>query len=129
MAKKFSYKGHELESLQNMELSELMKLMNSRQRRSLKRGLSDGQKRFLLKLRQNKDKDKLMRTHLRDMVILPEMVGAKIGIHNGKEFRLVIITEAMIGHYLGEFSQSRQRVKHSSPGFGATRSSKFVPLK
>jgi small subunit ribosomal protein S19 len=63
------------------------------------------------------------------MVIIPEMVGVKIGIHNGKEYVSVDIKPEMLGHRLGEFAMTRKPVKHSSPGFGATRSSKFVPLK
>ena len=63
------------------------------------------------------------------MIILPEMVGAKLGIHNGREFVMVVIDSSMLGHRLGEFSQTRKKVQHSAPGLGATRSSKFVPLK
>ena len=63
------------------------------------------------------------------MLILPEMVGTKMGIHNGKEYVTIVISDAMVGHYLGEFAMTRGRVKHSAPGLGATRSSKFVPLK
>ena len=63
------------------------------------------------------------------MIILPEMVGVKIGVYNGKEYTPVEVKPEMIGHRLGEFALTRKPVKHSSPGFGATRSSKFVPLK
>jgi small subunit ribosomal protein S19 len=129
MAKKFVYRGHVLEELENMSLEEFSNLLPSRHRRSLKRGLNKEQKGLLEKIRNNKGKDRLIRTHARDMIILPEMVGAKIGLHNGREFAVISITEQMIGHYLGEFALSRKRVQHSAPGLGATRSSKFVPLK
>ena len=63
------------------------------------------------------------------MVIIPEMVGVKLGVYNGKEFVSLEIKEYMVGHRIGEFVLTRKQVKHSSPGFGATKSSKFVPLK
>lgn len=129
MAKKFLYRGKSIEELQEMSLEELSKLLTARERRALKRGFTKTEKKLIESIRQNKSKDKLIRTHARDMIVLPEMVGAKIGLHNGKEFAMVVIDAAMVGHRLGEFALTRQRVKHSAPGLGATRSSKFVPLK
>lgn len=129
MAKKFLYRGKGIEELQGMTLEDFSVLLPARQRRSLKRGITKQQKELLEKVRAMKGKDRLIRTHVRDMIILPEMVGSKIGIHNGKEFVPVMIEESMIGRYLGEFALTRKRVKHSAPGLGATRSSKFVPLK
>lgn len=129
MAKKFAFRGIDIGELQSKPLDELMPLMNSRARRKLKRGLNKTNRKLLANIKAAKGKDILVRTKQRDMIVLPEMVGAKIGIHTGREFKTVVIEEAMIGHYLGEFAMTRQKVKHSSPGFGATRSSKFVPLK
>ncbi len=129
MAKKFTYRGLPVEELENMSLEEFSKLLPSRHRRSLKHGLTRGQKLLLEKIRRFRGKDKLIRTHARNMIILPEMVGTKLGVHNGREFAVVNVTEQMIGHYLGEFALTRKRVQHSAPGLGATRSSKFVPLK
>jgi small subunit ribosomal protein S19 len=129
MAKKFTYKGKSSEELVALNLEQFSKLLPSRQRRNLKRGLTEDQKKLLEKIRSTKNKDKFIRTHVRDMMILPEMIGSKIGIHNGHEYKSVIIEEAMVGHYLGEFSQTRNKVKHSAPGIGATRSSKFVAQK
>ena len=129
MAKKFSYRSLSIDELTKLTLEEFSKLLPSRQRRSLKRGLTETQKKLLKNIRNSKGKDKLIRTTVRDMIILPEMVGTKMGIHNGKEYVTVVITDAMVGHYLGEFAMTRGRVKHSAPGLGATRSSKFVPLK
>jgi ribosomal protein uS19 len=63
------------------------------------------------------------------MLIFPEMVGLKIGVYNGRKFEIVEVKPEMIGHYLGEFSLTRVRVSHGSPGIGATKSSKYVPLK
>lgn len=129
MAKQFLYHGKTAEELQNMTLEEFCRLLPSRQRRSLKRGLTRQQKNLLENVRRFRGRDKLIRTHVRDMIVLPEMVGAKIGIHNGKEFMPLVIDENMVGRRLGEFALTRKRVKHSAPGLGATRSSKFVPLK
>lgn len=129
MAKKILFRGKTIEELKNMDLEEFSKLLNSRQRRSLKRGFTEQQKKLLEKIRKNKDKKRLIRTHVRDMIVIPEMVGVKLGIHNGQEYKVVEISESMVGHYLGEFALTRGRVQHSAPGIGATRSSKFVPLK
>ena len=129
MAKVFMFHGKTLEELQAMSIDEFTNTLNSHQRRVLKRGLTDRQRKLLEKVRRSRGQDKLIRTKSRDMIILPEMVGTKIGIYNGLEYKPVVITSEMIGHYLGEFALTRKRVQHSSPGFGATRSSKFVPLK
>jgi len=127
MPKKFSYRGYDLEGLKKMNITEFAKLMKSRGRRALKRGLTDGQKRLLEMIR--KEPTKFHKTHQRDMVILPEMVGVKLGVHNGKEWVTVEVSPEMIGHRLGEFALTRQRVKHSAPGVGASRSSKHVSIK
>lgn len=129
MAKKFSYRGKTFEELVAMNLEDFSELLPARQRRCLKRGLPKQHRKLLENIRANKGKDKFIRTHARDMIILPEMVGSKIGIYNGKEFKPVVIEEEMISHCLGEFSMTRQKVKHSSPGLGATRSSKFTAQK
>ena len=126
MAKKFSFRGKSLEELQAMPRAEFTKLLTSRARRSLKRGMSPLQKKFIAKVgRQGKP----ARTHRRDPIVFPGMVGSTIMVYNGKEFTRFDVVPEMIGHRLGEFSQSRPKVKHSAPGMGATRSSKFVSLK
>ncbi len=129
MAKVFKYRGKTSEELEAMSLEEFSGLLNSRERRALRRGLPKQQKKLLEKIRRLRGKDKLIRTHSREMVILPDMIGAKLGVHNGHEFIMVVIDQSMIGHRLGEFAQTRKQVKHSAPGLGATRSSKFIPLK
>ena len=126
MARKFSFKGKTLEELQKMDLEEFSKLLDARRRRSLKRGLTDQEKKILRKIRKGKT---YIKTHVRDMIVVPEMVGKKFGIYDGKEFVTIEITPEMIGHCLGEFTVNRKEVKHSAPGVGATRSSKYIPLK
>jgi small subunit ribosomal protein S19 len=131
---KFHFRGFTLEDLKKMNMDEFIQLLPARARRSLRRGLPPRQKKLLERLRRayrakKRGKDLLTRTHVRDMIIFPEMVGLKIGVYNGRSFEIVEIMPEMIGHYLGEFSLTRKRVQHGSPGIGATRSSKYVPLK
>jgi len=131
---KFHYRGHTLEELKRMNMDEFLRLLPARARRSLRRGLPPRQKKLLERLRRayrakKRGKDILTRTHVRDMLIFPEMVGLQIGVYNGKSYEIVEVKPEMIGHYLGEFSQTRRHVQHGSPGIGATRSSKYVPLK
>ena len=136
MARKvFKYKGYTLEELQEMSLEEVMKLYPARQRRSLKRGFLPRQQKVLDKMRKlNKEGTKdgrpvVVRTHCRDMIVIPEMFGTTFGIYDGHNFVEVKITPEMLGHYFGEYAPTRQRVQHGDPGMGATRSSMFVPLK
>lgn len=132
MPKEFSYRGQSLESLSAMSMDEFINILPSRQRRSLQRGLTADQRVLLEKLRTAKEagaKGNAIKTHVRDLIVLPEMVGAKIGIHNGKEFVEVDIRAEMIGHYLGEFAITNKPVRHGTPGIGASRSSMYVPLK
>lgn len=127
MAKKeWSYKGKTKEELVKMSLNELMAILPSRERRSLKRGMKTEHKKLLKSLNSN---DKDVKTHSKDMVILPEMFGKLVKIHQGKEWVIVSITEEMIGHRLGEFVMTRKKVVHSAPGIGATRSSASLSVK
>jgi small subunit ribosomal protein S19 len=134
MPKEFSYRGQSLASLTGMSMDEFINLLPSRQRRSLQRGLTSEQRILLEKLREAKEAQKQgkevnLKTHVRDLIILPEMVGVKIQIHNGKEFVAVEIKPEMIGHYTGEFAITNKPVRHGTPGIGASRSSMYVPLK
>ena len=134
MPKKFMYKGYTLEELQKMPMDEFIKLLPARQRRSLLRGLTEQQRILLEKIRKAKKamaegKKVVIKTHVRDMIILPEMVGLTIHVYNGREFVPVEIKPEMIGHYLGEFAITCKPVKHGAPGVGASRSSMYVPLK
>jgi len=134
VVKKYTYRGYTLEELQNLPMDEFIKLLDARKRRSMLRGLPSRQKKLLENLRRarralKKGKKVEVRTHARDMVITPEMVGLLIAVHNGKEFIPVEITPDHIGHYLGEFAPTHKRVSHGNPGIGATRSSQYIPLK
>jgi small subunit ribosomal protein S19 len=129
--RRFTYRGKTLEELLKMPMDDFIKLLPARQRRSLLRGLTMEERKLLEKIREAKQKGstKPLRTHARDMVILPEMVGVTVHVHNGKEFVPVEITEEMIGHRLGEFALTCKKVEHGAPGLRATRSSMYVPLK
>lgn len=127
MPKEFYYRGKTVEDLKKMSLDEFRKLVPAKERRSLKRGLTSAQKKLLETIR--KQPNEFHKTHVRDMVILPEMVNARIGVHNGKEWVNVVITPEMIGRRIGEFSIPIKRVKHSAPGIGASRGSKHIAVK
>nr|AJS12442.1 30S ribosomal protein S19 [uncultured archaeon] len=117
--KEFTYRGLDAEQLKKLSLKEFMTLIPSRERRSLKRGLSHEQESLLRKL-EGRDG---VKTHCRDLVILPQMIGKKILVHNGKEYVDVIVTEEHIGKRLGEFSYTTKRVNHNAAGVGATKGS------
>ena len=127
MPKDFNYRGKTVEELQAMSMDEFIKLLPSRMRRSLRRGLSAEQRIVLEKLRKNSDKP--VRTHARDLVIMPEMLGKTIHCYMGKEFRAVEINQKRLGHYLGEYAITMAIVRHGRPGIGASRSSMYIPLK
>jgi small subunit ribosomal protein S19 len=122
----FTYRGFRMEDLRKMGMSELVPVMPSRVRRKMNRGLTKGEENLLSRFRSEETK---IRTHLRDMIIMPEMVGKEVEIYNGKEFLRVEIQPEALFHYLGEFALTRKKVAHGSAGIGATRSSKYVPLK
>jgi small subunit ribosomal protein S19 len=134
MPKEFHYRGLTLNQLESISMDEFIHLLPSRQRRSLRRGLSTEQRKLLENIRLVKEsmrqgKPMTVKTHARDMIILPEMVGATVLAHNGKEFVSITITPEMIGYYLGEFAITNKPVRHGTPGIGASRSSMYVPLK
>jgi small subunit ribosomal protein S19 len=122
----FTYRGFRIDELRKMGTSELLPVMPARVRRKVRRGLTQGEEHLLARFRSGEAK---IRTHLRDMVIMPDMIGKEVEIYNGKEFMKVEIQPESIFHYLGEFALTRRKVTHGSAGIGATRSSKYVPLK
>jgi small subunit ribosomal protein S15e len=133
--KKYSYRGVDLEQLLDLTSEQLMDLVHARARRRFQRGLKRKPMGLIKKLRKARkeappeEKPAVVKTHLRDMIIVPEMIGSIVGVYNGKTFNQVEIKPEMIGHYLAEFSISYKPVKHGRPGIGATHSSRFIPLK
>lgn len=126
MAKIFTLRGKTFEDIKKLSLREFAEMLPARERRTIKRGFTDAQRTLLKTIRKEK---KTIKTHCRDMIVLPEMVGKTIRVHNGKEFTTLRITDEMLGHRLGEFAQTRGRVAHSAPGIGATRSSASLSVR
>eukprot|EP01026_Neomeris_dumetosa_P045666 TRINITY_DN38696_c0_g2_i4.p1 TRINITY_DN38696_c0_g2~~TRINITY_DN38696_c0_g2_i4.p1 ORF type:complete len:185 (+),score=8.80 TRINITY_DN38696_c0_g2_i4:56-556(+) len=134
--KKFSYRGVDLDQLLDMPLDDLLDLFRARVRRKfLRRSNKRKHNTLITKIRKAKkdappgEKPEPVKTHLRDMIILPEMIGSQVGVYNGKVFNLVEIKPEMIGHYFGEFSITYKPTMHGRPGIGASTSSRFIPLK
>ena len=126
--KEFVYRGKLLSELKKLDVREFAKYLPSRERRSVLRHF-DVVERFIKKCTENDSKGKQIKTHLRDMVIVPQMVGSAVKIHNGREFVNVKIMAEMLGHRLGEFSVTRKRVTHGAAGIGATKSSASRSVK
>ncbi len=125
----FKYRGKTPEELKKMSREEVAELLPARQRRTLKRGLTNEQEKLINKIKESDDEE-LVKTHQRDLIILPEIFNKKIKIHNGQEWKTIEIKPKMIGHYLGEFAMTRpEKVKHSGPGIGATRGTKYLSVK
>ena len=124
---KFTFRGKSIEELKAMPLGDFRLLVKSRTRRALKRGFTGEQKKLLERIKENPKG--FFKTKSRDLIVIPELVGISIGVHSGKEYVRLEIKPEMVGHRLGEFVPTRKPVQHSSPGFGATKSSKYVPLK
>jgi small subunit ribosomal protein S19 len=124
--KEFLYRGFTLDELLAMSFDEILGLLPSRARRTYLRGLNYEQQLLFDKL---KTAEEPVRTHRRDIPIIPQFVGKTVAVYNGKEFKEFEIKAEMIGCFLGEFVLTRRAPQHSGPGVGATRSSKFMPLK
>ena len=120
-----------MKELENLQPEKLFKLLSARARRSLKRGINDGKRKLIDEIKEAKagNNKNAIKTHLRDLIILPYMVGVTVNTFSGKEFVPVTISKEKIGHYLGEYVITNKRVTHGAPGVGSSRSSLYVPLK
>ncbi|MGC8495640.1 MAG: ribosomal protein S19 family protein [Candidatus Micrarchaeia archaeon] len=130
MAEKIVYRGKTPSEAASISDGDYIKMLKSRQRRSVKRnGLA--YKKLNEKIAKFKAKgiEKPIKTHVREAVIMPSWIGMKFAVYNGKEFIPLEISAAMLGHRLGEFVYSTKRVLHSAPGIKATRGSKFLSVK
>ena len=131
MVRAFTYRGLSQKELEELPLDKLLKLFPARIRRSLTRGINDNKRKLIGEIKAAKE-GKLktpINTHLRDLIILPNMIGTTVNVFSGKEFKPVTITTEMVSHYLGEYVITNKRVSHGAPGVGASRSSLYVPLK
>jgi len=130
LVKKFTYRGLSNEELNGLSMENMLKLFPARIRRSLTRGIDENKRKLVGEIKASKaGKNITIRTHCRDLIILPNMVGVTLSVFSGKEFVPVTITSEMIGHYLGEYVITNKRVSHGAPGVGSSRSSLYVPLK
>ncbi len=124
--KVFKFRGKTLDELKAMSIQDFAQLVKARNRRSLLRGVKNETPKILTKIESGKSK---LRTHRRDVVVTPKLIGKTIEVYNGQKFIPVNVTEEMLGHYLGEFSQTRRVAQHKGVGVGATKSSKNVGKK
>jgi small subunit ribosomal protein S19 len=122
MAKEFTYRGKTLEQLKELDTREFAKLTKSRVRRAILRQTAEIEA-FVTKCKSNKERNKPIKTHLREMVIVPKMIDYTISIYSGKQFMPIPIIPEMLGHRFGEFCVTRSKVKHGAAGIGATKSS------
>jgi small subunit ribosomal protein S19 len=129
MPKEFLYRGLTEEELRSISMDEFIRLLPSRMRRSLRRGLTPEQRILIEKIRTASPDKEPLKTHARDLIILPEMIGKIVRVFNGREFIDVRIDVKKVGHYLGEYAITNQPVRHGRPGIGASRSSMYIPLK
>jgi len=131
MVKKFEFQGIDLKELEKIPMDQLFKLFPARARRSLSRGITDGKRKLIEEIKAAKagTLKNPIKTHIRDLIVLPYMVGVQVNVYSGKEFVAVTISTEMISHYLGEYVITNKKVSHGAPGVGASRSSLYVPLK
>ena len=121
--KEFKYKGKSMEELQKLDVREFAKILPARARRSVLRNFQEVEN-FISRAKKKMEKNKAIKTHSRDIVIVPQMIGMKIGVHDGRGFTMSEITGEMLGHKFGEFSPTRVKTKHGGAGVGGTKSTK-----
>ncbi len=131
--KDFAFRGHSLEELLKLSDKEFANLISSRSRRTLLRSGIDRkiekkiEKAHAL-LHQGKEA-KPIRTHLRNTIVVPRMIGLRFAVHRGNTFEIVGITQEMLGHFLGEFALTRKKLMHGRAGIGATKSSTAITAR
>lgn len=123
-----AFRGKQIEDMKNLDVREFASYLNSRERRTVLRSFSLIEK-FIEKSRKDVAKGKIPKTQSREIPIVPAFLGWTIGVHNGKEYTPVKITEEMLGHRLGEFTLTRRTVKHGAAGIGSTKSSAGASVK
>ena len=126
--KESTYRGKTLEELKTLEVREFAKLLPSRQRRTILRNFQFVEN-FVNLAKTKIERNKQIRTHSRELIIVPKLVGMKISVYDGHNFVPVEIVLEMVGHRLGEFAPSRARIKHGSAGVGATKGTKHKSKK
>ncbi len=126
--KQYMYRGKSVEELKELEVREFAKYLPSRQKRTVLRNFQVIEE-FVKRAKTKLEKGKKIKTHSRDIIIVPQMIGMAIQVHNGKTFIPIQIEPEMLGHRLGEMSGTRSKVAHSKAGVGATKGSKHKAKK
>jgi len=126
--KQFTFKGKTIDELKTLSVRQFAGLIKSRNRRTVLRNFQQVED-FVNRAREKISKGKRVKTHKRDLIIVPELIGMKIQIYNGNKFVPVEVTGEMLGHKFGEFAPTRARIKHSKAGVGATKGSKHKSKK
>jgi small subunit ribosomal protein S19 len=126
--KEFKYRGKTLKELKEMDTREFAKLLPSKPRRFVLRNFQEIEY-FVSRCKTKQSRKKKIRTHKRNIVIVPQLIGMNIQVYNGREFLPIEIVGEMLGHVLGEFSLTRGKITHSKAGVGATKGSKHKSKK
>lgn len=105
----FKFRGKTIEELKELTEGEFFSLLPSAAKRKFERGYTSQEKLFLEKFKAGK---KNIKTHVRELYVLPEMIGQRISIYNGKEFVQVTIIEEMLGLRFGELVPTRKIAQH-----------------
>ncbi len=126
--KEFKYRGKTLEELKELDTREFAKLLPSKPRRFVLRNFQEVEY-FVSRCKTKQSRKKKIRTHKRNIVIVPQLVGMNIQVYNGREFIPIQVVGEMLGHVLGEFSLTRAKIVHSKAGVGATKGSKHKSKK
>jgi small subunit ribosomal protein S19 len=121
--KDFTFRGKTLEELKTLEVREFAHLMRSRQKRSALRNFQKIED-FINRSRKKIEKGKQIKTHSRDLIVVPAMIEMRIHIHSGNKFVPIDIIPEMLGHKFGEFAPTRAKAKHVKAGVGATKGTK-----
>jgi len=126
--KQFTYRGKTVEELKSLDVREFAKYLKSRQRRTILRQFQEIEK-FVNRAQEKIKNNKKIRTHKRDLIIVPKMIGMKLQIYNGNKFVSVEVIDEMLGHKFGEFAPTRGKIKHSKAGVGATKGTRAKAKK
>jgi small subunit ribosomal protein S19 len=126
--KQITFRGKTIEELKTLSVREFAKYVESRKRRSILRQFQELEE-FVHRAKKKIAKGKKIKTHKRNLVIIPEMIGMKIQIYNGQNFIPIEITGEMLGYRFGEFALTRARIKHGKAGVGATKGTRAKAKK
>ena len=121
--KELTFRGKTIEELKKLDVREFAKLLTSIPRRYTLRQFQKIEL-FVRRAQKKQANGKKIRTHIRDIVVVPQLVGMNIQVYNGKQYTPVEITIETLGHKLGEFSPTRTKVRHSKAGVGASKGTK-----